>query len=50
MKNFGGYVEGQMPSMRGGGQHIPSVVEMSRNTEVETGVPEGQMSKVSSRK
>jgi hypothetical protein len=42
-RGTGGFVEGQMPPMRGGRERISSVVEMSRNAEEETGDPEQQM-------
>jgi hypothetical protein len=35
--------ERQMPPMRGGGERISSIVEMSRNAEEEKGDPEQQM-------
>jgi hypothetical protein len=37
------YGERQMPSMRGRGERIASIVEMSRNAEEEKGDPEQQM-------
>jgi hypothetical protein len=39
------YGEEQMTAMRGGGERIISIVKMSRNTEVETGVLVDQMAR-----
>lgn len=39
------YEEEQMPALGRGGERIISIVEMSRNTEVERGAPAEQMAR-----
>lgn len=42
---WGVYREEQMPPISGGGERIISIVEMSKNTEVERGVHAEQMAR-----